>query len=220
MCKMKRAKSVSKLRTSLHGLYFLKWYYQWISNKRFFNFSWQSMFLFSFCIRWRCGFGQRHGVNEIKRNLIYKLLIGLSVRFCCGVVVERELGFSECIRFWKLQWKERWVSLRCKFLLLTWVWFERAPSGITCQFRFANVDIHYWVDCSCSPLYFAKHGTAQNENLADIALIFRYFAPVADPDQAFWGDSQIGGRPKGIHLFKYQNLSAKIVGYHTKLIRF
>jgi len=32
-----------------------------------------------------------------------------------------------------------------------------------------------------------------------------------------WGASPIGGRQKGIHLLKYQILSATIVGYHTKV---
>jgi len=43
---------------------------------------------------------------------------------------------------------------------------------------------------------------------------------VADPDQAFVGGSQIGGSQKGLHLLKYQRLSATIVGYHTKVVTF
>jgi len=43
---------------------------------------------------------------------------------------------------------------------------------------------------------------------------------VADPDQAFWGGSPIGVRQKGLHLLKYQRLSATVVGYHTKVVTF
>jgi len=39
-------------------------------------------------------------------------------------------------------------------------------------------------------------------------------APVADPDQAFGGGSQIGRRQKSLHLLKYQRLSATIVVSH------
>jgi len=35
-----------------------------------------------------------------------------------------------------------------------------------------------------------------------------------------WGGSQIGGRRKCLHLFKHQSLSAKIVGCHTKVVKF
>ena len=34
------------------------------------------------------------------------------------------------------------------------------------------------------------------------------------------GDSQIGGRQEGLHLLKYQSVSATIVGCHTKVVTF
>ena len=40
---------------------------------------------------------------------------------------------------------------------------------------------------------------------------------MADTDQAFGEGSQIGGCQKGLHLLKYQRLSATIVGYHINL---
>jgi len=43
---------------------------------------------------------------------------------------------------------------------------------------------------------------------------------VADPDQAFGEGSQIGGRQEGLHLLKYQSLSATIVGCNTKMVTF
>jgi len=42
---------------------------------------------------------------------------------------------------------------------------------------------------------------------------------VADSDQAF-GGSQIGGRQEGLHLLKYQSLSATIVGCNTEVATF
>jgi len=35
-----------------------------------------------------------------------------------------------------------------------------------------------------------------------------------------WGGSQIGGRQEGLHLLKYQSLSATIVGCNTKVVTF
>jgi len=35
-----------------------------------------------------------------------------------------------------------------------------------------------------------------------------------------WGGSQIGRGQKGLHLLKYQRLSATVVGYHTKVVTF
>jgi len=43
---------------------------------------------------------------------------------------------------------------------------------------------------------------------------------VADPDQVFGGGSQIAGRQKGLHLLKYQRLSATFAGCHTKVVTF
>jgi len=51
-------------------------------------------------------------------------------------------------------------------------------------------------------------------------VVYSAFEAVADPDQAFGGGSQIGGRQEGLHLLKYQNLSATIVGCHTKMVTF
>jgi len=34
------------------------------------------------------------------------------------------------------------------------------------------------------------------------------------------GDSNIRGRQKGLHLFKYPKFSVTIVGYHTKVVIF
>jgi len=42
---------------------------------------------------------------------------------------------------------------------------------------------------------------------------------VADPDQAFGGQSNKGA-PKYLNLFKYPSFSATIVGYHTEVITF
>jgi len=44
--------------------------------------------------------------------------------------------------------------------------------------------------------------------------------PLAHPDQAFGGGSQIEGRQKCLHLLKYQRLSATIVVRHTKEVIF
>jgi len=43
---------------------------------------------------------------------------------------------------------------------------------------------------------------------------------LADPDQAFGGCSQIGGRQEDLHLLQYQSLSATIVGCNTKVVTF
>ena len=49
----------------------------------------------------------------------------------------------------------------------------------------------------------------------------QYYRSVADPDQAFGGGGQSNrGAPKGLHLLKYQRLSATIVWCHTKVVTF
>ena len=44
-------------------------------------------------------------------------------------------------------------------------------------------------------------------------------APPVPPSDAH-GGSQIGGRQKGLHLLKYERLSATIVVCHTKVVTF